>query len=184
MQSFGLAPHARTKSEKAVLLTLLAISGAALLAIAIFYVLNPRAIVGDQLVNSPTGGPEEIPSPKISPVYVKPVTLLFVAGVVFSYCFFVLAQGLISKYMPRFLRYFLLVISITLLAAGLYEVLFNFTLFGALMTSGAAPNTLVNPYPIGGVKTNLVYATKATLLWVIVAFFSTVAFKNSLETKD
>jgi hypothetical protein len=180
--SFSLAPKVQTRAEKTVLWALLAISGLTLLAIAIFYVLNPRNIVGDQLVNTRTGAPLEI-GEGFSPIYVKPVTLLFVAGVVFSYCFFALALGLITKFVPKSLRYLLLIISVTLLAMGLYEVLFNFTLWGALMTSGLSPNNLVNKYPLASLKINLDYATKTTVLWCITAFFSTVAFKNSLEVE-
>lgn len=182
-RNFSLAPKASTKAEKTVLWSLLAISGIALLAIVIFYIMNPRNIVGDQLVNTRSGAPEEI-GEGFSPVYVKPITVLFIAGVVFSYCFFALAQGFISKYVPKSLRYLFLILSVTLLAMGLYEVLFNFTLWGALMTSGAPPNSLVNEYPLASLKINLDFATKTTVLWCIAAFFATVAFKNSLEIKE
>jgi hypothetical protein len=184
LRTFSLAPRAETRAEKTVLWTLFAISGLTLLGIVIFYIMNPRQVIGDQLVNTPSGSPEEIPSPSVSPIYLKPVTLLFIAGVIFSYCFFALIQDLISKSFPKAIRHLLLVVSLLLLAIGVYEVSFNFALWGAQMSSGAAPNIIVNSFPISSVKVNLDYATKATLLWCVAALFSVLAFKNSLEIKD
>src|SRR5579863_4650701 len=89
-QTFSLTPKIQTRTEKTVLWGLLALSGAAILGVVIFYFMNPRSIVGDQLVNTLQGTPAEFPPPGTFPIYVKPITLLFAAGIVFSYSFFVL----------------------------------------------------------------------------------------------
>ena len=180
--SFNTMPHQpQTRGERNVLLGLFIASGVVLIILVVFYLLNPRHIIGDQLVNNPNGTPEEIPPQSISPFYVKPITILLVAGVIFSYCFFALSQGLIRKYVPRSVIQLLLVVSVAVLAVGIYEIFFNFSLWSALMASGASPNTLVNTHPNNGVEINLVYATKATLLFTIATFFASMAFKNSLD---
>lgn len=175
----------KTLEEKRVVQILLIISLIAILAILVFYVTapNPSHIIGNQLVNSPKGGPEEFPSASISPIYAKPITYLFAAGVVFGYCVFSLGQGFINKKIPRSLRTLILIVSILLLAAGIYEVFFNFSLWSSMM-SNQDPDLAVNMWPINSYKVNLAYATKMCLLWVIVAFFSTMTFKSSLESEN
>jgi hypothetical protein len=170
-----------TETEKRLLQGFLVASGIVLLALVIYYFLNPRAVIGDAFVNGASGAPAEIPPPGTFPFYVKPITILLVSGIVFSYCFFSLIQNFLRARIPRAARALLLVVSVVLLGMGIYEVLFNFSLWGALMLSGAPPGSLVNPYPISSSKTNLVYATKITVLWVLAALFAASAFKSSLK---
>jgi cytochrome c biogenesis protein CcdA len=172
--------------EKKVVLILLILSFLAIAAILIFYIVtpNPSHIIGNQLVNNPNGGPEEFPPPSVSPLYAKPVTYLFAAGIVFGYCIFSLGQGIINESFPRSLRALILIISVLLLAMGAYEVFFNFTLWSALIARNPNmdPDTAVNMWPINSIQINLAYATKMSILWTIVAFFSVMTFKNSLES--
>ena len=156
---------------------------AVLVALVFYYYANPSPnhVIGDQFVNNPHGGPAEFPTPGTFPVYAKPITYLFGAGLVFGYCFFSLSQDIINTRFPRGLRTFFFVVSILLLGMGLYEVLFNFTLWGSMMVNHVDPDTAVNQWPINTVQINLAYATKMTLLWAIVSFFSVMTFKKSLE---
>jgi hypothetical protein len=179
----GLVPfQTRTRGETVTLQVILAISGAIILLIAVYYFLNPRPIIGDQLVNLPNRQPFEIPSPSEFPLYAKPITYLFVSAVVFSFCLCSLSERYISRYTPRSLRVVLLLLSGLLLAMGIYEVFFNFALWSALMAAnpGVSPDLLVNSYPVKTVTINLAYATKASVLWCVVALFAFLTFRASL----
>jgi hypothetical protein len=175
----------KTIAEKRLIQSLLIISLVVVLAVLVFYVTapNPSHIVGNQLVNNLQNQPEEVPSPSISPIYAKPVTYLFVAGVVFGYCVFSLGQGLINTKFPRWLRTLLLIVSVLLVAMSAYEVFFNFSIWNAMISRGTNPDLAVNMWPINSYKVNLAYATKMCLLWVVVAFFSMMTFKSSLESE-
>jgi hypothetical protein len=176
----------QTTGEKRLVQVLLILSLLVIVAILVFYVVtpNPSHVIGNQLVNNPNGGPEEFPSPSISPLYAKPVTYLFATGIVFGYCVFSLGQGIINRRFPRSLRALILIVSILLLGMGVYEVFFNFTLWSAVMAGNPNldPDAAVNMWPINSLKVNLSYATKMSLLWAIVAFFSVMTFKSSLES--
>lgn len=185
LRSSILTPHQpQTTGERRVVQSLLIVSLIVILVILIFYVTapNPSNVIGNQLVNNANGGPEEFPPPSISPLYAKPVTYLFAAGIVFGYCVFSLGQGIINRRFPQSLRALILIISILLLGMGVYEVFFNFSLWSAIMVNQPNPDIAVNMWPVNSYKVNLSYATKMSLLWAIVAFFSTMTFKSSLES--
>ena len=185
VQSYIFAPHyPETKAERRVLQVLLVISAAILIALIVYYFLNPRSIIGDAFVNNPNGGPAEFPPPGTSPFYIKPITALFGAGIVFSYCAFSLILNFARTKVPRSIRALLLVAAVLALGIGIYEVLFNFALWTALLVSGAPPDTYVNAHPVASVKTNLVYATKITVLWVIAGTFAVTTLSKSLEDKE
>jgi hypothetical protein len=179
-----LAPYRpKTTGEKRLIAVLLVLSLFVVLAIVVYYFLNPSPthIIGYQLVNTASGQPLEIPSPSISPIYAKPITYLFSASVVAGYCFFSLGQGIIETRFPRWVRAFFLLLSVLLLAMGLYEVLFNFAFWGAALVNHQDPDTVVNAWPVSTLKTNVTFATKMVVLWAVVAFFSTMTFKKSLD---
>lgn len=172
----------KTKGERNVLLGLMIASGLVLLILVIYYYMNPRQIVGDQLVNNPNGTPFEIPSPSVFNFQMKPITIAFIVGVIFSYTLLTLSQDLVKKYVPRPVRQLILVLAVVVLAVQIYEIFYNFSLWSALMTSGANPNTLVNSHPNNNVQINLVFATKTTVLYAVIAFLVSLAFKNSLAS--
>ncbi len=113
----------------------------------------------------------------------KPVTIFFVACVVFSYSFFSLAGKRIESRLPRVLRAFLLVVSITVFAISAYEVLFNFTLWGSLLVSNPNPDLAVNTYPTSRWQTNLVFATKAYVSLLFISYFALATFRRSLQAE-
>ena len=172
----------KTRGERRVFLTLLAISGIILLALAALYLLNPRTVIGDALVNHSNGTPFEIPPPGLLPFYVKPVTIFFAAVVVFSFCFFSMVESKLQK-ISGWLRTLLLAASVLAIAVSAYEILFNFVLWGSLMVSHGNPDLIVNSYPVNSEKVNLVFATKAFVAMLFVSYFSYVTFKDSLETE-
>ena len=154
-----------------------------LVAIVAFYITNPRSVVGDALVNTANGTPMEFPPPSISRYYVKPVTIMFVAGVVFSFCFFSLVSRSLTR-VPRSVRALLMLLSIAVLAVSSYETLFNFAIWGSSLVTHADPDTVVNSYPINSVKVNLVFATKSFVALLFVSYFSLMTFRNSLEREN
>ncbi|MGI0085260.1 MAG: hypothetical protein ACREBQ_09275, partial [Nitrososphaerales archaeon] len=172
-----------TRGEKRLFLILLALSGITLLLIAIFYALNPSSVLGESLVTTQNGTPVEFPPPGSFPFYMKPVTIFFVACVVFSYSFFSLAGKRIESRLPRVLRAFLLVVSITVFAISAYEVLFNFTLWGSLLVSNPNPDLAVNTYPTSRWQTNLVFATKAYVSLLFISYFALATFRRSLQAE-
>jgi hypothetical protein len=184
----GLVPYrGRRKGDVAALTIALAITGIIILIITIYYILNSRPVIGSQLVYlSDNKTPFEIPSPSVSPVYIKPITLLFACGIIFSFCFFSLLEPKIERYLPRFLKVLFLLLSGLLLAMGIYEIFFNFSLWTALMAAnpGVSPDLLYNDYPINTVKINLAFATKMVILWSVVALFGFLTFRASLAEGD
>ncbi len=173
----------KTKGEKRLLLAFLILSGLALLALAIFYFANPRSIIGDALVNTQNGTPVEFPPPNISPIYVKPVTIMFITSVIFAFSLFSLIQRRLD-HIPRSVRALFLLISVAVLAISSYETLFNFVIWGSSMLSHGDPDTIVNAYPVSSVKVNLVFATKSFVALIFVSYFSIVTFKSSLDREN
>ena len=117
-----------TKAERRTFIILLGMSGLSLLLVTVLYAVDPRRIIGDALVNTPSGDPLEIPPPSVSPYFhFKPVTLFFAASIVFSYSFFSLFKKRITN-LPAHVRTLLLTLAVLGLSVSVYEVLFNFTL--------------------------------------------------------
>ena len=173
-----------TRAERRVLLALLILSGVSLALVAIIYVLNPRGIIGDALVNGPNGEPVEFPPPNISPFFhFKPVTLFFAAFVLFSYTGFSLVKPMIPK-LPVQLRTVFLTVSVLAVAICVYEVLFNFALWTVLMGQAKVinPDQSVNTYPGGILAINLVFATKTFVALLFLSLFAVDCLKQSASS--
>jgi len=121
-------------------------------------------VVGETLVRLPTGTPFEFPSPEYFPFYAKPVTWLYVAIIGFWF-------SVLEVYKERLVRFPRSVFSIAKLfafviaAISAYEIFYNFTIWGSLMTYQAItgsvnPDVLFNPFPNPQTPWNLVFATK------------------------
>ncbi|MGQ9470016.1 MAG: hypothetical protein ACUVTD_09425 [Nitrososphaerales archaeon] len=137
-------------------------------------------VVGETLVNT------EFP-PMNFPFYAKPVTWLVASVIVFWFSFLELNKKTISK-IPKFARQLSMLIAFFIGAMALYEVFFNFTLWGSLMATSEIlgelnPDLLVNPFPNPEKPWNLVYATKIFLLITIVAFY-TFYFLTRMDSKS
>jgi hypothetical protein len=173
----------RTYDERRIILVLMAVSGIILVAIAILYALNPRDVVGDALVNNLNGTPAEFPPPSISPFYVKPVTIMYVALVVFAFCFFSIVQKWLSN-LSRGVRVFFLIAFFVVLAVSAYETFFNFVLWGSLLVTHPNPDTVTNAYPVSSYRINLVFATKSFVALFFIALMGYLTLKKSLENEQ
>ena len=156
------------------------LTGAILAFIAVFYLLNPRPIVGDALVNTPRGTPEEWPSASSFPLYVKPVTIMLACVVLFSFSFFSLARAGIRR-IPNGVRVLLMLVSLVIFSTSIYETLFGFLYWGSQLTAHADPDLVVYPYLGSSIKVNLVFATKAFLSLCFASYFAFEALRSAPE---
>jgi hypothetical protein len=164
-----------------VVLAFLAISGGILIVLLVYYILNPRHIVGDALVNTASGNPFEVPTPGTFFFYIKLVTILFASLVVFSFCGFCFLTSFLPR-IPRSVRGILLILSTLSLAGSAYEVFFNFTLWASLIASTHnSPDSIVNSYPVDSFEINLAFATKAFVALLFISYFGFTTFRNSLD---
>jgi len=103
----------------------------------------------------------------------KPITLLFIFGFLF-YAFLVQHFKPRIALLSRDTRVFLLIISFLVTVASLYEIFFNFTLWGALMsvTGVTNPDVLVNRFPNPRTAVSIVYASKLVMLIFAMSSYS------------
>lgn len=127
--------------------------------------------VGDVLVKF------EFPPPDLFPLfYVKPVTWLSVSVVAFWFSLLQLLRPRAAKISP-FRRTVLQFIAFLVVSVTIYEVLFNFSLWSALMASNDLrgslnPDVLINPYPNPEIPWNLVFATKIYTAALVMSLYS------------
>jgi hypothetical protein len=127
-------------------------------------------IVGETFVNL------EFPPPTISPIYAKPITWFMASLIVFWFSFLELNREMILKF-SKLSRQLFMLITFFIGAMALYEVLFNFTLWGSLMGASKIlgelnPDILINPFPNPEIPWNLVFATKIYLSLTIISFYT------------
>lgn len=120
--------------------------------------------VGEILVALPTGDPFEFPGPEYFPIYAKPVTWLYIAIITFWFTFLESYRGKLSRLPLGVINVGKLIAFVVAAIAG-YEVYFNFTIWGSLMTFQAIrgtinPDVLANIFPNPQTPWNLVFATK------------------------
>lgn len=126
--------------------------------------------VGDVLVKF------EFPPPDLFPLfYAKPVTWLSVSVVAFWFSLLQLLRPRAAKISP-FRRTVLQFIAFLIVSVAIYEVLFNFSLWSALMTSNDLrgslnPDVLINPYPNPEIPWNLVFATKIYTAALVMSLY-------------
>ncbi len=151
------------------------LSGMIALALTLYCIwLYPSpTIYGEQFIMN-----EWAPIPFIQ---FKPITLIFV----FVFLFYAsLIQHLEYKIavLSRDSRLFLFIIAFLMTVGSLYELFFNFTLWGALMsTTGVSnPDILVNRFPNPETAVSLVYASKIVILVFAMSSYS-VFFLHRLD---
>jgi hypothetical protein len=165
------------------------VTAALALYVAFAYVNGANTIVGDNLVNTSSGTPLEFPPPSISPVYVKPATILYASTIVFIVSLMSLVESSLlhvkSFYISLGFVVFFLAASLCL-----YEVLFNFSLWNTVMTQQIQstgrlnPDSATNVYPIGKYAINLAFATKVFTSAFIAFGFVTFIFWRTLTRKE
>jgi hypothetical protein len=141
------------------------ISGLTIIAVLVYGLAS--ALVGPQT------GVEVVGSSLVSinipfAWFAKPISYLSVASVVFVYSGFRLWQNKIARW-SHFRLSFIQLFAVVVAFASVYEILYNFMLWGAflstqLLTSSISPSVLINvvssPAPV---PWNLVFATKIFL---------------------
>jgi hypothetical protein len=151
------------------------ISGMIALVLALYCIwLYPSPTVyGEQFIFN-----EWAPVPFIQ---VKPITAIFVFVFLF-YAFLIQHFENKISVMSRDIRQFLFIIAFLMTIGSLYELLFNFTLWGALMsTTGVSnPDILINRFPNPETAVSLVYASKLVVLIFAMSSYS-VFFLHRLE---
>ncbi|MEW5841580.1 hypothetical protein [Nitrososphaera sp.] len=116
-------------------------------------------VIGESLVDS------EFPPPNVSPLFLKPVTWLMVLAVISWYSFVELVKERVQA-LGRTQRSVVLLLLLLAAVISLYEVLFNFMLWGVILVKQGAssssfnPDSVVNTFPTDAYKINLVAATK------------------------
>ena len=127
-------------------------------------------VVGETLVTV------EFPPISGLPLYKpKPVTWLMSALFVLAYAGLNLNRKLISTF-PPFLLQSLKLFSLFVVLLAVYEIFFNFTLWGSLMAADQLrgqlnPDILTNPFPLQTVQWNLVFATKMFMLITALSIY-------------
>lgn len=127
-------------------------------------------VVGQTFINV------EFPPIHVFPIfYMKPISWLSIAIVSLVYCTLELGTERIKTISaPR--KEFARLITFSVGAMALYEVLFNFTLWSGLIGADAIlgqlnPDIIVNPFPNPEIPWNIVFATKMYLVLTIVMFY-------------
>lgn len=126
--------------------------------------------VGFALVNV------EFPPPSISPVYMKPITYLYIASLAFLFSELELNKTRIVKFPPwakNLCKFFAFMVA----AVFFYEICYNFVLWGgeiaaALVFGQVTPDILANKYPALKEPWNLVFATKLWGVFFIAGIYS------------
>ena len=134
--------------------------------------------VGTNLVNV------EFPPPSIFPLYLKPITWLYIGALTFMYSEYELNKEQIRRLSPtarglcKFLGFLVAVVFF-------YEICYNFVLWGgeigaAVVFGNLNPDLLFNKFPNLKEPWNLVFATK---LWSVlfIAGLYTFWFFNKIE---
>ena len=106
-------------------------------------------------------------------VQFKPITLIFIFGFLFY-------ASLIQHFEKRIaavshdVRIFLFMISFLITVGSVYEIFFNFALWGSLMsiTGVVNPDILVNRFPNPKTAVSIVYASKIVILIFAVSLYS------------
>jgi len=138
------------------------------------FFLHKSEGVGDSLVHI-ENKPFEFPEPEYFPIYAKPVTWLYVGIVLCWFSVLELNRSRLMQYSTFRLSVFRL-ITFVIFCIAAYEVLYNFSIWSALMayqatTGNIIPDILVNKSPNPETPWNLVFATKLfTALAAISAY--------------
>jgi len=136
--------------------------------------------VGSNLVNV------EWPPASVSPVYLQPITFLYIASFAFVFCLLELNKDRIRTLPPWVLalsKFFGFLVAVVFF----YEICYNFVLWSGEIAAGAIegnlkPDYLVNTFPALVTPWNLVYATR---VWSVLCIAGVYVFWffNRLERR-
>ncbi len=142
---------------------MIVVTAYALIASLMEYINNGSVVIGEVLVNT------EIPFKG----FAKPVTYLMISSIVGWYCVTRLGKSKTMNLSPRN-KAILKLIAIAIAVTTLYELIYNFVVWGALMTADAISgiiriDVLNIPYPNPKTPWSLVFATKMFLAAFIIS---------------
>lgn len=134
--------------------------------------------VGENLVNI------EFPPPSISPVYLKPITYLYIGALLFMYSELELNKDRIRN-LPSSVKTLAKFFAFIVAGIFFYELLYNFALWGGDIAAGAIlgklnPDLYANPFPHLTEPWNLVFVTKLWSVFFIAGLY-VFWFFNRLE---
>jgi hypothetical protein len=126
--------------------------------------------------------------PPEAPFYAKPVTY-FVFSLVLGWLFGLESMKERISMMPSGYRRLALVLSIFIIFMAGYEVLYNFTLWGALMTWAKMggyfnPDVLINPFPSEEAAWNITFATKVYTSIFFMAIITAIYLVRADKTLE
>lgn len=169
--------------SKSVLRIIAVISLAVIAAILVYAVVdslaNPSNIVGSNLVDS------EFPSPNVSPVYFKPITILYIAAALLLYTGLELNKDkLRSLSAPA--KTFIKAFSFLVAVVFIYEVGYNFAFWSGQMAAESVrgtlnPDIIANPFPNLENPVNVVFASRLFALFTVAGVY-VFYFMTKLES--
>jgi len=160
--------------SRTVLLIIAYVSFAVMLAVVWYAALTSLTERFDQvglaLVNV------EFPPPSISPVYMKPITYLYISSVAFLFSELELNRARISRF-PSWAKSLCKFFAFMVAVVFFYELCYNFVLWGgeiaaALVFGQISPDVLANKYPALKEPWNLVFVTKLWSVFFIMGIYS------------
>ncbi len=142
---------------------MIVVTAYALIASLMEYISNGSVVIGEVLVNT------EVPFKG----FAKPVTYLMISSIVGWYCVTRLGRSKTMNLSARN-KAILKLIAIAVAATTLYELIYNFVVWNALMTADAISgiiriDVLNIPYPNPKTPWSLVFATKMFLAAFIIS---------------
>ena len=133
-------------------------------------IISGVEVVGEAFVNV------EFPPIHIFPLfYMKPITWLNLSIILLAYTGLELNKTRIARF-SKFTISLIKVSTFVVTSLSLYEVLFNFTLWGGLIATDSLlgqlnPDLIINPFPNPETPWNIVFATKLYLAATVVGTY-------------
>ena len=145
------------------------VMGAILVYALISLVMEGIGVIGSSLVDV------ELPNPYISPVYAKPITLLYAAALIFMYTELELIRERVVKLQDGTVHVFRLLAFFAAVVA-FFELAYNLIFWGGEIAAESVlghlnPDTIANYYPDLTHPINLVFATKIAAAVLIAGVY-------------
>ncbi len=134
----------------------------------------------------------EFPPPEVFPIfYAKPITWLFASALLLFYSTLELNKKLIMGF-PKIFLEATKIFAFLIFGISLYEIYFNFTLWGGFIAADAIlgklnPDLIINPFPNPETPWSVVFATKIFLLLAILTIYyiySLSKFQSEFKRKN
>lgn len=179
----SLISEAKTVKGELIMKLIAIFSGVSIAGLAIYSIIASYiygiTVVGETLVNLPDATPFEFPGPEYFPLYAKPVSWLYVFVILFGFSSLELAKPKIRRISPTLMNIYR-TLAFTVVSLSAYEILYNFSIWSALMsfqaiTGSLNPDTVIVAFPNPQTPWNLVFATKVFSASFIVSLYALYA---------